>query len=140
MALTRSEREQLLQHIDESVQQKFYDPHFNGRNWKEIVAQHRQQILNSDSDSGFEAAVADMLDELGSSGLGILGPHTAVTPRSSINASFRAVYTDSDGLRWAFQDVLPGGVADRAEIKPADLLIAVAGRDAETPHSPAFEM
>ena len=98
MALTRSEREQLLQRIDDSVQQKFYDPHFNGRNWKEIVAQHRQQILNSDSDSAFEAAVADMLDELGSSGLGILGPHTAVTPRSSINASFRAVYTD---CRWA---------------------------------------
>ncbi len=113
MALTRSEREQLLQRIDDSVQQKFYDPHFNGRNWKEIVAQHRQQILNSDSDSAFEATVADMLDELGSSGLGILGPHTAVTPRSSINASFRAVYTDADGLRWAFQDVLPGGVADR---------------------------
>ena len=27
-----------------------------------------------------------------------------------------------------------------AEIKPADLLIAVAGREAEPPHSPAFEM
>lgn len=140
MALTRSEREQQLQHIDDSVQQKFYDPHFNGRNWKEIVAQHRQQILNSDSDSAFEGAVADMLDELGSSGLGILGPHTAVTPRSSINASFRAVYTDPDGLRWAFQDVLPGGVADRAGVKPADLLITIGAREAEPPASPAFEM
>ena len=140
MALTRSEREQLLQRIDDSVQEKFYDPHFNGKNWKEIVAQHRQQIINSDSDLAFESAVADMLDELGSSGLGMLGPHTAVTPRSSINASFRAVYTDTDGLRWAFQDVLPGGVADRAGVRPADLLIAIGSREVEPPASPAFEM
>jgi carboxyl-terminal processing protease len=140
MPLTRSEREQLLRHIDDSVQQKFYDPHFNGRNWKEIVAQHRQQIIDSDSDVAFEAAVTDMLDQLGSSGLGILGPHTPVTPRSSINASFRAVYTDAEGLRWAFQDVLPGGVADRAGVKPADLLIAIGPQELEPPVSPAFEM
>jgi len=140
MALTRSEREELFQRIDDAVQEKFYDPHFNGRNWKQIVAQHRQQIIDSSSDPAFEASVTDMLDELGSSGLGILGTHTPVTPRSSINASFRPVYTDTEGLRWAFQDVLPGGVADRAGIKPADLLITVSGREMEPPISPAFEM
>lgn len=140
MTLTRSDREQLLQRIEDTVQEKFYDPQFNGKNWKEIVANHRELIVNADSDSAFEAAVTDMLDELGSSGLGILGPHTGVTPRSSINASFRAMYTDAEGLRWAFQDVLPGGVADRAGVKPADLLIAVGPREAEPPVSPAFEM
>jgi carboxyl-terminal processing protease len=140
MTLTRSDREELLQRIENTVQEKFYDPKFNGKNCKEIVANHRQLIANADSDPAFEAAVSVMLDELGSSGLGILGPHTAVTPRSSINASFRAVYTPTEGLRWAFQDILPGGVAARAEIKPADLLIAVAGHEAEPPHSPAFEM
>lgn len=140
MTLTRSDREELLRHIEDAVQEKFYDPHFNGKNWKGTVADHRQMIVNADSDRAFEAAVTIMLDELGSSGLGILGPHTPVTPRSSINASFRAVFTQTDGLRWAFQDILPGGVADRAEIKPADLLIAVAGHEVEPPVSPAFEM
>jgi carboxyl-terminal processing protease len=88
-------------------------------------------IVNADSDSAFEAVVTNMLNQLGSSGLDILGPYTAVTPRSSINASFRAVYTPTEGLRWAFQDMLPGGVAAWAEIKPANLLIAVAGHEAE---------
>ena len=140
MPLTRSDREQLLQKIDRSVREKFYDPHFNGRNWEAIVRQHREPVIDADTDTAFEAAVADMLKELGSSGLGLLGPHTAITPRSSINASFRAVPTNGDGTRWVFQDVLPGGVAERAAIKPGDALIAIAGSEIAPPNAPAFEM
>ena len=36
MTLTRSDREELLQRIGHR-QEKFYDPEFNGKNWKEIV-------------------------------------------------------------------------------------------------------
>jgi carboxyl-terminal processing protease len=140
MPLTRSDREQLLQKIDRSVRDKFYDPHFNGRNWEAIVRQRREPIIDSDTDTAFEAAVSDMLKELGSSGLGLLGPHTAITPRSSINASFRAVHTNGDGTRWVFQDVLPEGVAERAAIKPGDALIAIAGSEIEPPNAPAFQM
>jgi carboxyl-terminal processing protease len=140
MPLAHSDREQLLRKIDDSVRQKFYDPHFNGRNWEAIVRQHREPVINADTDTAFEAAVAEMLKELGSSGLGLLGPHTGITPRSSINASFRALSTIGDGTRWVFQDILPGGVAERAAIKPGDTLIAIAGAGIEPPHAPAFEM
>ena len=140
MPLTRSDREQLLQKIDRSVREKFYDPQFNGKNWEAIVRQHRGRVVDADTDTAFEAAVADMLKELGSSGLGLLGPYTAITPRSSINASFRAVPTNGDGTRWVFQDVLPEGVAERSVIKPGDALIAIAGTEIAPPNAPAFEM
>jgi carboxyl-terminal processing protease len=140
MPLTRSDREQLLQKIDRSVRQKFYDPHFNGKNWEAIVRQHRGPIIDANTNAAFEAAVTQMLAELGSSGLGLLGPHTAITPRNSINASFRAVPANGDGTRWVFQDVLPGGVAERADIKPGDALIAIAGIEITPPNAPAFEM
>ena len=140
MPITRSDREQLLQKIDRSVREKFYDPHFNGKNWDATVRQHGGSVIDADTDATFEAAVGDMLKELGSSGLGLLGPHTAITPRSSINASFRAVPATGDGTRWVFQDVLPGGVADRAAIQPGDALIAIAGTEIAPPNAPAFEM
>jgi carboxyl-terminal processing protease len=140
MPITRSDREQLLQKIDRSVREKFYDPHFNGKNWDAIVRQHGGSVIDADTDATFEAAVGDMLKELGSSGLGLLGPHTAITPRSSINASFRAVPTTGDGTRWVFQDVLPGGVADRAAIHPGDALIAIGGTEIAPPNAPVFEM
>jgi C-terminal processing protease CtpA/Prc len=44
------------------------------------------------------------------------------------------------GERWAFQDVQPGGPADRAGIKPADLLIAVNKREIVPPVAPDFRM
>ena len=53
MTLTRSDREELLQRIENTVQEKFYDPKFNGKNWNEIVANRRQLIVNADSDPAF---------------------------------------------------------------------------------------
>ena len=68
-----------------------------------------------------------MLQDLNSSGMGLLGPTTKITPRSAINASFRRVETPTDGARWVFQDVLPGGVAARAGVRPGDALISANG-------------
>jgi carboxyl-terminal processing protease len=39
-----------------------------------------------------------------------------------------------------FQDVLPGGVASRAGVHPADVLLAVNGHDVVPPQLPAFEV
>ena len=78
---------------------------------------------------GFEAAVTDMLHEVHSSGMGLLGPTTKITPRNAINASFRKVETNADGTRWVFQDVLPGGVAARAGVQPGDSLISANGNN-----------
>ena len=140
MTLTRSDREQMLKKISTAVADKYYDPHFHGKDWKRTVATQEQSIINADSDRAFESAVSELLNELGSSGLGLLGPNTPITSRNSINASFRIVQTKTEGERWAFQDVLPGGVAEKAGIKPGDVLIAIAGKEILPPEKPAFKM
>jgi carboxyl-terminal processing protease len=81
-----------------------------------------------------------MLQDLNSSGMGLLGPTTKITPRSAINASFRRVETATDGARWVFQDVLPGGVAARAGVRPGDALISANGIDVASAQPPAFPM
>ena len=140
MTLSRADRSHLLAKIDGLLTAKYYDPAFNGHNWVQIVDQNREVILNADSNVAFEGAVNEMLGEMRSTGLGLLGPETRIAPRNSINASFCAVETPEEGPRWVFQDVLPGGVADRAGIKPGDALIEISGVDTKPPRTPEFLM
>lgn len=140
MALTRSDRQNLLAKITTLVAQKYYDPTFGGKNWEQIVSKHRDSIVQAETVDGFEAAVTSMIQDLNSSGMGILGPTTKITPRSAINASFRRVETATDGARWVFQDVLPGGVAARAGVRPGDALISANGIDVASVQPPAFPM
>jgi C-terminal processing protease CtpA/Prc len=140
MTLTRSDRQNLLGKITTLVAQKYYDPAFGGKNWQQIVAKHTDSVVQADTVDGFEAAVTSMLQDLNSSGMGLLGPTTKITPRSAINASFRRVETAADGARWVFQDVLPGGVAARAGVRPGDALISANGIDVASAQPPAFPM
>ena len=140
MTLTREQKRQLLTKIDRFVQQKFYDPNFNGHDWPRLVAQYQEPILNSPTTAAFEESVTALLAGLHASGTGLLGRETKITPRNSIAASFRRILNTPEGDRWVFQDVQPGGVAARAGVKPADVLISVSGNEITPPGQPAFEM
>ena len=140
MTLTSRQKQHLLSKIDRLVQEKFYDPNFNGHDWHLLVSKYREQIINSSDTEAFEGAVTALLSELKSSGTGLLGPHTKITPRNAIAASFRRVPDTPEGERWVFQDVQPGGVAARAGIKPADVLLSINGKPIRPPEQPLFEM
>jgi carboxyl-terminal processing protease len=143
MDLNKTQRETLLSKIENAVSEKFYDPAFNQASWQKIVARHREPIVNAASTEAFEKAVANMLHELSPKTLGLLSERTAINPRNAINASF-TVQQVSDGLRWVFQDILPGGVAAQAGAKSGDILLTAAGREMrpvlETSGEPPFEM
>jgi C-terminal processing protease CtpA/Prc len=140
MTLSRSDRAAILAKIEALVQKKFYDPSFNGRDWPAIVEQSRPLVLDASTVEEFEGQVALMLSKLDSSGLGLLGAQTKITSRNAINASFAAIETAQDGMRWAFQDVLPGGVAERGGIHPGEILISISQKQIHPPQMPAFPM
>src|SRR3954470_6356968 len=116
--MTRTERERCLGKIRQLVKDKFYDPKFRGKNWDAIVEQQRSAVLSAGDLDAFEKAANNMLKELGSGALGLLRETSKISSRNAIAASFRAIDTRADGNRWVFQDVAPGGPADRAGIKP----------------------
>jgi hypothetical protein len=129
-----------LTQIQQLVKTKYYDPHFGGKNWEAVVEQHRSAVLNSDSLDEFEVAANNMLKEFGSGALGLLRGTSKISSRNAIAASFRAIDTPSDGKRWVFQDVAPGGLADRAGSKPSDTLLRIRADEAIPPSKPAFAM
>ena len=140
MSLTRPDRQALLAKIDEIVATKYYDPSYGGNDWKLIVSSYRDQIVDAETTEEFARAVTAMLAQLSSAELGLLSTSTKIQSRSSINASFRAVMTGPDGARWVFQDVLAGGVAAHAGVRPGDSLLSIAGIGTRPPEPPAFPM
>jgi carboxyl-terminal processing protease len=138
--MTRLDRERCLRRIEQLVRHKYYDPHYGGRDWADIVEQHRRELLSAESQDDFEAAANAMLKKLGSGALGVLREASKITSRNAIAASFRQVETPGDGLRWVFQDVASGGPADRAGITPGDTLLRIGGEDVQPPAKPSFVM
>src|SRR4051794_20787814 len=114
----------MLDSVDSLVRKKYFDPGFNGRNWASLVEQHRNAIISAPDDVAFERQMNVLLGELGTSHMAFFNGSTSVPSRNSINATFHAYETQS-GRRWVFQDVQPGGPADRSGIKPGDVLLAV---------------
>jgi C-terminal processing protease CtpA/Prc len=143
MTLTRSQRETVLNKIKVLVTEKYFDPAFDDASWNAIVERYRSAVIEAGTSPAFEEAIAAMLAELSPRTLGLLSDHSPITPRSAINASF-SVQTVSGSPRWVFQDVLPGGVAARAGIKPGDVLLSSWGKPLQPPPSngcgPEFEM
>src|ERR1700677_916722 len=123
MTLTKAQREAILTKIRSLVAEKFFDPAFNEGAWEEIASTNRTAIVGAHDTSGFEGAVSKMLTELSPRTLGLLSDHTPITPKNAINASFVVELVGSE-LRWVFQDVLPGGVAARAGLRPGDVLLS----------------
>jgi len=143
MTPTRSQRESILGKIKAQVSEKYFDPAFNEAAWNATVERHRGTVVDANTTLAFENAIAAMLAELSPRTLGLLADHTPITPRNAINASF-SVHAVSGSPRWVFQDVLPGGVAARAGIKPGDVLLSAGDKPLQPPpsngHTPAFEM
>jgi carboxyl-terminal processing protease len=142
MNLTKEQRESILAKIQTLVANKYFDPAFDNSAWQAIVARHRASIVDANSTSEFEKAIDTMLAEMSHKGLGLLAPQTPISPRNVINASF-SVEPFSNGLRWVFQDVLPGGIAAKAGLRSGDTLLTIDGEHAiplsETSIDPPFE-
>ena len=60
-----TEYETVFNELDRTVREKFYDPHFGGRDWAEIAARYRTQLDQVTTDAEFQRLGQSMLEELG---------------------------------------------------------------------------
>ena len=130
---------QVFERVDTLVRSRYFDPHYNGRDWPKLVEEHRPAILSSSDNESFETRVNALLNQLGTSHTQLISRRTRIPGPSSINATFRSILTE-EGPRWAFQDVQPGGAADRAGIKTGDVLLTINAAAATPPTIPEFRM
>jgi carboxyl-terminal processing protease len=133
--LNESQRRAVFTKVLETVDKKFMgsDPET-----ETLQLEHGHQILESRTAEEFESAMNGMLRQLGTSHTGFF--HEG-SPRAAGRIAIAATLTKantSEGPRWVFQDVHPGGVAAQAGIRPGDVLLTVGDKELVPPEAMAF--
>src|SRR5206468_2717245 len=107
---------------------------------KKLREQHEAAIVNSTTGEELEQAITNLLKSLGTSHTGCFHeskPRAA--GRIAIAATFAKAET-TDGTRWLFQDVHPGGVAAQAGIRPGDVLLTIGDKEFRPPEATPFAL
>jgi carboxyl-terminal processing protease len=107
--------------------------------WIKRVDDRMPRLLAGPTDD-FENGVRELIAELGSSHTVFYHERTnRLLPQHSVNGTLRGFNIDG-AYRWVFLDVFEGGPADKAGIKPGDMLIAVDGESSLPPTMPPFQL
>jgi carboxyl-terminal processing protease len=138
--LSREQRIKIFDKTEQTVLRGYFDPAFNGSGWPDRAKCERERIVSIDDPEGFELAMHDLVRSLGTSHTGFFHQSVRRVPaRLAIGANFRKVET-ADGFRWVVQDVHEGGPAEKAGLKPLDVLRQIDDAPISPPDQPMFPM
>lgn len=138
--LNESQRRKVFTSVVATTASKFADPKMNGVDWDAVSAAAADEVIRASDNDEFELRINDLLQRLGTSHIGFFHGDRPRSPgRIAIAATFMLAET-SDGRRWMFQDVHPGGLAANAGIQPGDVLLAINGAAAMPPSAPVFAL
>jgi carboxyl-terminal processing protease len=138
--LNESQRRKVFTSVVATTASKFADPKMNGVDWDAVSAAAADEVIRASDNNEFELRINDLLQRLGTSHIGFFHGDRPRSPgRIAIAATFMQAET-SDGLRWMFQDVHPGGLAANSGIQPGDVLLVLNGADAVPPSAPVFAL
>lgn len=88
-ALAQSDYPALLDKVWSTVDNNFYDPTFNGSDWKAVGIRYRARVASVKTDEDFKALASAMLNEIGTSHLYIVAPSRSAASGVGIGVGYR---------------------------------------------------
>jgi len=112
-----------------TINDKFYDPNFEGNNWNTIKQEYEPLISDAQSDSVFYDLINRMLFELGVSHIGVIPPGSW----SKVEPTTFAVGSTGIDIRFlnnnaVITSVMKNSPADSAGIKTSYILVDIDGK------------
>src|SRR5688572_30455518 len=109
--------------------------------WRGLFAANEASLERANSRTALEAEMNRVLAQGRLSHVAFFhGSGSSAPARYAINATFCPADLDGAGEHWMFQDVHHGGPADRAGIRPGDILLEVNGNPFRPPILPTFPL
>jgi carboxyl-terminal processing protease len=109
--------------------------------WRGLFAANEASLERASSRAALEAEMNRVLAQGRLSHVAFFhGSGSSAPARYAINATFCPADFDGAGEQWMFQDVHPGGPAERAGIRPGDILLEVNGEPFRPPILPTFPL
>ena len=109
--------------------------------WRGLFAANEASLEGATSRTALEAEMNRVLAQGRLSHVAFFhGSGSSAPARYAINATFCPADIDGAGERWIFQDVHSGGPAERAGIRPGDVLLEVNGEPFRPPILPTFPL
>ncbi len=143
MQLNLNDRKAILNSIRALVPAKHINvsnPHQDYRNWIAQLDSRRAALENTENLEEFESGVRELLSSLGSSHTAFFRMGDGVPPVHTIHATLRAISDGGGAKHWMFLDVIEGGPAHQAGIRPGELLAAADGASMIPPAQPRFRI
>jgi C-terminal processing protease CtpA/Prc len=136
--LTEPQRRSVLDKVLTMVDTKFIGADIEVNQLRET---HGTRVVKANTPEEFEQALDGLLRDLKTSHTGLF--HEA-RPRSAgriaMAATLTKANTPTDGQRWVFQDVHPGGVAAAVGIESGDVLLAIDDQELVPPAAIPFRL
>jgi C-terminal processing protease CtpA/Prc len=137
VTLNQRQRGEVLDRVLGTIERKFGGPEPDVRSLRE---KYQPLVAKATGVDELEATITQLLKDLGTSHIGCFHeskPRAA--GRIAIAATFAKAET-TDGLRWIFQDVHPGGIAQQAGVRPGDILLKINGKEFRPPDAMPFSL
>lgn len=137
VTLNEAQRREVLEKVLATIDKKFMGPE---PDIKVLREKHERDVLQSETAEDMEQALTRVLKDLGTSHTGCF--HES-KPRAGGRIAIAATLTKaetSDGARWVFQDVHPGGVAAQAGVRTGDVLLTIGEKEFRPPEAMPFAL
>ncbi|HSE97740.1 MAG TPA: S41 family peptidase [Blastocatellia bacterium] len=125
-SLTSEDRVEIFEEVWETIEEKYYDPNFNGVDWKAVRARYRPQIEAAGSDEEFYILIKQMVGELRDAHTRFHTPRER-REREQLQATTTGISIFDVEGRPVIVGLDPDSEASRAGVETGMIVVAVDG-------------
>lgn len=127
--LSAKERAEIFEEVWETIDEKYYDPSFNGVDWKAVRERYRPRVEAAAGEEDFYGLLNRMAGELRDAHTRVRSPRQSRARKSREATGAGVIVYEVEGVPVVF-DVAPDSEAARAGVLPGMVVRTIGGRPA----------